>query len=83
MCGETNWVEGDRQQTLGEHELAEVEAKPKSQKTHRLRTIAIFEAEWSDHQPLVEHLRRALFTDYLDVLAEEIKPDPRIRGEHC
>ena len=48
-----------------------------------IRTIATAEGEWGEHQTLVESLRKALFADYPDVLANEIKPNPPIRGEHC
>ena len=63
--------------------MAEVEAKLSAHKSHQVRTIATVEGEWGEHQPLVESLRKYLFTDYADVLADEIKPDPPIRGEHC
>ena len=76
MFGDTSWVKGDRKQTLGQDELAEVEAKPSAHKKHQVRTIATLEGEWGEHQPLVESLRKPLFSDYPDVLADENKTDP-------
>ena len=32
---------------------------------------------------MVQNLRKALFTDYPDVLADEIKPEPPSRRDHC
>ena len=46
LFGETNWVKGERKQTLGEDELAEVEAKITTQEKHHVRTIATVECEW-------------------------------------
>ena len=63
--------------------MAEVEAKLSVREEHPIRTIATAEGEWGEHQPLVEDLRKALFADYPDVLANEIKPNPPIRVEHC
>ena len=83
MFGETSWVKGGRTQILGEDELAEVEAKLSVREELPIRTIATTEGEWGEHQPLVESLRKALFADYPAVLANEIKPNPPIRGEHC
>ena len=76
LFGETNWFKGDGKRTSGEAELAQVDAKLTSQETHQVRTIATVEGEWGKHQPLFEHLRQSLFSDYLDVLADKRKPDP-------
>ena len=83
MFGDTSWVKGGRNEILGEDELAEVEGKLSVRKELPIRTIATAEGEWGEHQTLVESLRKALFADYPHVLANEIKSNPPIRGEHC
>ena len=48
-----------------------------------MRTIVSSDGEWGEHQQLVDGLRKALHRDYPDVLADEIKPNPPVRGDKC
>ena len=63
--------------------IEEIEAKIKEVETVQVRTIVSSEAEWGEHQPLVDRLRKASLADYPDVLADVIGPNPPVRGDKC
>ena len=63
--------------------IEEIEAKIKEVETVQVRTMVSSKGEWGEHQPLVDRLRQALLTDYPDVLADEIGPNPPVRGDKC
>ena len=70
-------------QFLDEEEVLEIVQRLKNTDLVRVRTIVSSEGEWGEHQPLVEGLRKALHQDYPDVLADEIQPNPPVRGDKC
>ena len=80
---EESWYEKAERQFADDLVLEEIEAKLKEVEQVQVRTIVSSEGEWGEHQPLVDRMRKALLSDYPDVLADEIGTDPPVRGDKC
>ena len=76
MPPEESWYELAEQQFSDAAIIEEVAAQIKGVETVQVRTIASSEGEWVEHQPLVDRLRKDLLSDYPDVIADEIGPNP-------
>ena len=63
--------------------IDEDERKIKEVETPEVRTIVSSEGERREHQFLVDPPSEALLTDYPDVLADEIGPNPPVQGGKC
>ena len=79
MPAEDSWYELAEQQFSEDAIIEEIEAKIKEFETVQVRKIASPQGEWGEHQPLVDRLRKALLTDYPDVLGDEIRSNPPVR----
>ena len=55
----------------------------KDGETVQIRTIVSSEGEWGEHQPLVDGLRKALLTDYPDVLVDISRPKSPVQRAKC
>ena len=80
---ELSWLETAKLQKLGDQAVEKIEKKLRETEVRQVRTIVSTDGEWSENQPLVDALRKAIFQDYPDVLTDEIKPNPPVRGDKC
>ena len=83
ILAEESWYEKAERQFVNDLVLEEIEAKSKEFGQVQVRTIVSSEGECGEDQPLVVRMRKALLSDYPDVLPDEIGTDPPVRGDKC
>ena len=71
-----SWYEKSQGKLADDAVIEGIEARIREVETVQPRTIVSSEGGWGELQPLVDRMRKALLSDYPDVLADEIGTDP-------